>query len=79
MVPTTLLVNSVLTLGLLYRWLSRGHIEWWLLLPFLIIVATLAWRAYRLKARVAELIIAAAVRCDLTRVSGDRAKPKAAS
>jgi glycosyltransferase involved in cell wall biosynthesis len=78
MVATTFLTNFILAVGLLYRWFSHGYLEWWLLGPYAILVASLAYRAWRLKTRVAELIIAAATRCELTRVSGDRAKPKAA-
>ncbi len=78
MVATTFVVSAILTIGLLYRWASHGHVELWLLAPYLAIVGSLAWRAWRLKARVVELILAAALRCELTRVSGERAKPKAA-
>lgn len=79
MVATTFLISFILVLGLIYRWASHGHLEWWLLAPSMLLFLAFAWRAYRLKARVAELVVAAATRCGLSRVSGDRAKPKPAS
>ncbi|MEQ1862797.1 MAG: glycosyltransferase [Chthoniobacteraceae bacterium] len=78
MVATTFVVNFVLIVALIYRWASHGHLEWWLLGPYAVLVSSLAYRAWRLKARVAELIIAAATRCGLARVSGEKAKPRAA-
>jgi len=78
MVATTFLTHFILASGLLYRWIAKGELEWWLYVPYLCLVFALAYRAWRLKDRVAELVLAAATRCDLKRVSGDRAKPKAA-
>lgn len=70
MVATTFLVNLVL-LGILgYRQLLNPGGDLWLWIPYLIWVAVLAWRARRLKKRVADLVGAAAQRCAFTRVKG---------
>jgi hypothetical protein len=77
MVTTTFLAHFIVAAGLLYRWASQGFVDGWLLVVYGICALTFAYRAWRLKARIAELVLAAATRCDLVRVSGDRAKPKA--
>jgi glycosyltransferase involved in cell wall biosynthesis len=77
-VATNVFVNFILAASLLYRWITRGEIELWLWLPYLVFLGVLYYRGYRLKARVAELVLAAAARCDLSRVSGEKARPKAA-
>jgi hypothetical protein len=77
-VATNILVNFILAAALLYQWLTHGRIEIWMWLPYLIFVAVLWYRAWRLKVRVVDLVLAAATRCGLSRVSGDRARPKAA-
>lgn len=70
MVATTFLVNLVL-LGILgYRQILHPGADLWLWIPYLIWVAVLAWRARRLKKRVADLVGAAAQRCAFTRVKG---------
>lgn len=70
MVATTFLVNLVL-LGILgYRQILNPGADLWLWIPYLIWVAVLAWRARRLKKRVADLVGAAAQRCAFTRVKG---------
>ena len=78
MVVTTFLVNAIILSAILYRWAFTAHIEPWLFVPYTIFLLVLWYRAYRLKARVAELVIAAANKCALTRVSGEKARPKAA-
>lgn len=70
MVATTFLVNLVL-LGILgYRQILEPGGDLWLWIPYLIWVGVLAWRARRLKKRVAALVGAAAQRCGFTRVKG---------
>ncbi len=70
MVATTFLVNLVL-LGILgYRQILNPGGDIWLWIPYLIWVGVLAWRARRLKKRVADLVGAAAQRCGFTRVKG---------
>jgi hypothetical protein len=78
MVVTTFLVNAVILSAILYRWAFVGHIDLWLFIPYALFLLILWYRARRLKARVAELVIAGANKCGLTRVSGDKARPKAA-
>ena len=77
MVATTFMVNFILAATLLYRWAVHG-IELWFWVPTIFFLVWLLWRGSRLKARVAELVLAAATKCELKRVAGDQAKPKAA-
>ncbi len=70
MVATTFLVNLVLLGILSYRQFVIPDSDLWLWIPFLVWVGILAWRARRLKKRVAELVGAAAQRCSFTRVKG---------
>jgi len=70
MVATTFLVNAILLGILAYRqFISRpGEWDWGFQIPYLIFAAVLYFQARQLKARVAELVGAAAQRCKLTRV-----------
>lgn len=79
LVATTVLVNFILAAILVYRWIAHHHIEQVLWVPYAVYLTVLYYRAFRLKARVAELVLAAATRCGLTRVSGSKARPKPAS
>jgi glycosyltransferase involved in cell wall biosynthesis len=78
-VVTTGVVNFILLSTLLYRWFAKGSIEAWLWIPYALFVLMLGYRAWRLKARVAELVLAVAGRCGLKRVSGPNARPRPAS
>jgi glycosyltransferase involved in cell wall biosynthesis len=74
-VVTTVLVNTVLLGTLLYRQVFTTHadiIPWAL---FFVWAFWLASRALRLKRRVADLVLAAAVHCGLLRVFGTASKP----
>jgi glycosyltransferase involved in cell wall biosynthesis len=79
MVATTFLAHFIVGCGLAYRWASQGFIDTWLLVVYCICALTFAYRAWRLKARVTDLILAAAARCELVRIIGDRARPKPAA
>ena len=74
-VAATILVNVVLLSGLLYRvaFTSNQDYFWWAI--YGLIVCWLYLRARRLKRRVADLVTAAALRCDLLRVFGSASKP----
>ena len=74
-VAATILLNAVLLSGLLYRAAFTKHQDygWWVL--YVVIGFILYLRARRLKRRVADLVIAAAQRCELQRVFGAASKP----
>jgi len=78
MVPTTFLVNLIALSVLLYRQIFTSNRDMWLIGIYAAFVLLIAVRAARLKRRVADLVIHAAHTIGLARVSGDRAKPKAA-
>lgn len=79
MVVTTFLSNFIILSALLYREAFTRHqnYAWWA--AYLFFVFVLYLRARRLKRRVADLVTAAANRCQLQRVSGERSRPKAAT
>ena len=68
MVATTFLVNAILLGIIAYRQFGRPEWDWGLQIPYLIFAMVLFFQARQLKARVAELVGAAAQRCKLTRV-----------
>jgi hypothetical protein len=68
MVATTFLVNAILLGIIAYRQFGRPEWDWGLQIPYLLFAAVLYFQARQLKARVAELVGAAAQRCKLTRV-----------
>ena len=74
-VAATILLNFVLLSGLLYRVAFTKHHDavWWVL--YALVVIWLGLRARRLKRRVADLVIAAAQRCELLRVFGAASQP----
>ncbi|MEK0446960.1 MAG: hypothetical protein RLZZ399_2281 [Verrucomicrobiota bacterium] len=74
-VMMTVLLNAVCLLGLLYRrvFLDRTDLLAWGVYGLLALM--ILWRGWRLKRRVAELVIAAANRCELVRVSGKASRP----
>lgn len=78
MVPTTFLVNAIALSVLLYRQIFTSNHDMWFIGIYAAFVLLIAVRAARLKRRVADLVIHAAHTIGLARVSGDRAKPKAA-
>ena len=79
MVVTTFLANVVALCILIYRQAFTSNNDLWLVLLYLVFVAVLLLRARRLKRRVADLVMAAAMHCGLTRIQGDKARPKAAA
>jgi hypothetical protein len=78
MVVTTFLTHAILLLALLWRHVVQGHDDYWLLAAYLLFSVALGSRAHRLKRRVADLVIAAAHRCELQRVFGEKSRAKAA-
>ncbi len=78
MVVTTFLTNFIALTALLYRqaFTPNRDLLWWAAYAFFAVILFL--RAWRLKRRVADLVIAAGNRCDLQRVHGDRSRAKAA-
>ena len=74
-VASTVLLNGVLLSALLYRVAFTAHRDpvWWAL--YFVVVFVLYMRARRLRLRVADLVLAAALRCDLMRVFGAASKP----
>ena len=75
MVVTTLLANFIALSVLLYRQAFTTNHDLWLVIPYLVFVFVLYLRAHRLKRRTADLVMAAAARCELTRVYGEQARP----
>ena len=78
MVPTTFLVSVILLSTLLYRRIFSHAHDRWLWIFSAAFVSLLLFRGYRLKRRVADLVIHAAETCAMKRVSGEQAKPRAA-
>jgi GT2 family glycosyltransferase len=74
-VVMTVILNWIFLLGLLYRriFLDRTDVLGWAIYGLLAVF--ILWRGWRLKRRVAELVIAAANRCELVRVSGKASRP----
>ena len=64
-VTTTVIINLMMISLLTYHMLNSGRAEPWPLLPYIVFVAFLAFRARVLKRRVAELIDLAAYRAGL--------------
>ncbi len=78
MVVTTFLSNFIILSALLYRHAFVSHHNFWLWMAYIAFASLLYHRAFRLKRRVADLVIAAGNRCQLQRVHGDRGRAKAA-
>ncbi len=78
MVVTTFLANFIALSALLYRQAFTDHKDhlWWGI--YLLFASVLWYRAWRLRRRVADLVTAAANRCGLQRVFGERSRAKAA-
>jgi len=74
-VATTILLNALFLSVLLYRLAFVGHRDYWWWGFYALVVAILGLRGRRLKRRVADLVIAAAGRCELMRVFGSASKP----
>ncbi|MEI6713442.1 MAG: glycosyltransferase [Verrucomicrobiota bacterium] len=74
-VVMTVILNTICLLGLLYRrvFLDRTDVLAWSV--YGVFALYILWRGWRLKSRVAELVIAAANRCELVRVSGKASRP----
>jgi hypothetical protein len=62
------IINLVLLSILIYRQLNSSHIDLWSIILYSIFAIFLAFRAHALKARVAELVDAAAYRAGLYRI-----------
>lgn len=73
-VATTVLANMLALALLLYRIVFVTHKDHLLWCGYAAVVIFFYWRAYRLKRRVAALVIAAANRCGLQRISGRQKK-----
>ncbi len=74
-VVTTVLINAVVLLALLYRQIFTHNAD---IVPWALFFVWAFWlvsRALRLKRRVADLAIAAAGHCELLRVFGSASKP----
>jgi hypothetical protein len=67
-VTTTVIINLMVLTLIIYHHLITGSTDLWVLLPYLGFVAFLAWRARKLKSRVAELVDVAAFRAGLQRI-----------
>ena len=67
-VATTVIINLILLSLLIYRQLNSSHVDLWSIIPYSLFAIFLAFRARALKARVAELVDAAAYRAGLQRV-----------
>jgi hypothetical protein len=71
----TVLVNAIALSTLLYKLVSPSAITIWLEIAYGIYLFILLERAYRLKRRVAHLVLSAAQRSDLQRVFGKKSAP----
>ncbi len=78
-VVTTFLANFIALSAVFYRGVLADHRDWWLLLPYALFLLVLTRRARRVKRRVADLVMVATGRCDLTRVEGEKARPRPAA
>jgi hypothetical protein len=78
MVATTFLINFIALSALCYRQAFTSHRDLWWWLAYALFAIWLLRRAWRLKRRVADLVIAAGIHCDLKRVHGERSRAKAA-
>jgi len=74
-VVTTVLINAVLLLALLYRQIFTAHADVLLWALFFVWTFWLISRAARLRSRVADLVMAAAGHCALQRVFGTASQP----
>ena len=74
-VITTVISNIIILPFLIYNLHGTGFWNNAVRVAYLAYVLFLAWRAYRLKHRVAALVVGAATRCGLMRVSGKKARP----
>jgi hypothetical protein len=74
LVTTTVVINLIVLTLLIYHQLSTWSWNWWAMLAYLFFLGVLAFRAYRLKRRVAELVDLAAYRIGLQRITHSRAK-----
>ena len=78
MVVTTFLANVVFLSVILYRHTVAHDKHYWALALYVVFLFVLFLRARRLKKRTSDLVMAAAARCGLTRVYGDKARPRPA-
>ena len=79
MVVTTFLANVIAISLLIYRHTISVHMHYWPLALYAVFLFVLIFRARRLKRRAADLVMAAATRCGLTRVYGDEARSRPAA
>ena len=71
-VPTTVIINLIALSLLIYHQLNTSHLDWRVIIPYLLGLAFLADRGARLKTRVVELIDLAAFRAGLQTVRPNR-------
>ncbi len=64
----TVLLNVIFLSILVFRQVFVAVTDLWLVVPYFLFVLLLGWRAFRLKKRVADLVVAAGARCGLKRV-----------
>ncbi len=74
-VVTTVLSNALILSVLGYRWAFLGRTDFYGWIAYGVFLVWLFSRARRLKRRTADLVIAAASKCNLMRVFGKAAKP----
>ncbi|MDP9292556.1 MAG: glycosyltransferase, partial [Verrucomicrobiota bacterium] len=74
-VVTTILINIILLSILSYREIAHPGPDLLLQAPYFLLLGWLALRAHRLKQRVADLVLAAAIRAGMQRVSGKESRP----
>ena len=73
-------MNRVIAISaLIYRHTVAHDRHYWLPALYAVFLFVLLLRARRLKRRTADLVMAAATRCGLTRVYGDKARPRPAA
>ncbi|MEO8353326.1 MAG: glycosyltransferase [Chthoniobacteraceae bacterium] len=78
MVATTFIVNAIILSILLYRRAFTSNSDFWLYAPYALFLVILWMRARQLRARVAELVVAAAASIGLSSIDAKRAAPKPA-
>jgi len=77
-IVTTFMANFLVLSMLIYRRAFASLDDLWLWAIYLVFLIVLAQRAWRLKRRVADLVIVAASRCGLQRMRRAQRKPEAA-
>jgi predicted neutral ceramidase superfamily lipid hydrolase len=71
-VTTTVVVNLIIISLLIYRFLTTGQVHLLFVVPYVAFLIFLAFRAHRLRSRVAELVDLAAHRLNMRRIVRSR-------